>query len=94
MITRRQLLQWSATLSASLGASAKAFAARLPRLGSIAAQVKTSADSLSGKIYYKDKDGEQYEIYRQGASLECAQAQPLSERDRARRERTKTLSPP
>jgi hypothetical protein len=64
MITRRQLFQWSA----ALGASAKAFAARLPRLGSIAAQVKAPADALSGKIYYKDKDGEKYEIYRKGAT--------------------------
>lgn len=70
MITRRQLLGWSATLTATLGASAKALAARLPRLGTIAAQAKASGDaragSLAGRIFYKEDA--QYEVYRKGAT--------------------------
>lgn len=62
MITRRQLLGWGA----ALGTSAKAFAARLPRLGSIAPQAKAAADSFAGKVYYKGDS--QYEIFRRGAT--------------------------
>jgi hypothetical protein len=62
MISRRQLLQWGA----ALGTSAKAFAARLPHIGSIATQAKAAADPLAGRIYYKDHP--QYEIYRKGAT--------------------------
>ena len=42
-----------------------AFAARLPRIGSIAPQVKAPAANLDGKIHYKGDSG--YEIYRTGA---------------------------
>jgi FAD/FMN-containing dehydrogenase len=61
MITRRQLLGWGAAASAA----AKAFAARLPRLGSIAPQVKQPASALEGKIY--NKGDSSYEIQRRGA---------------------------
>jgi hypothetical protein len=65
MITRRRLLQWSTAIGA-VASAAKAFAARLPRLGSIAAQVKAPAADLAGKIYYKG-DSASYEIQRNGA---------------------------
>jgi hypothetical protein len=61
MITRRRLLGWGAAVGAAADA-AKAFAARLPRLGWIAPQVKAPADTFVGKIYYKGDSG--YEIYR------------------------------
>jgi FAD/FMN-containing dehydrogenase len=64
MITRRRLLGWSAVVGAAASA-AKAFAARLPRLGSMAAQVKASAAPLDGKILYKTDSS--YEIQRRAA---------------------------
>ena len=63
MNTRRQLLKWGASLAAGVN-TAKAFAARLPRLGSIALQAKTPAP-LDGRIYYKGDSS--YEIQRRGA---------------------------
>ena len=64
MITRRRLLGLGTAVGAAASA-AKAFAARLPHLGWIAPQVKKSAETLAGKIYYKGDSG--YEIYRRGS---------------------------
>jgi len=64
MITRRKLFGLGAVVGTAATA-AKAFAARLPRLG-FAAQVAKPAAGLTGKIYYKDDPS--YEIYRRGAT--------------------------
>ena len=70
MLSCRRLLKWGTALGSAAG-TAKAFAARLPRLGNvvppgIAPQVKAASPSLTGKIFYKD-GGELYEIQRRGA---------------------------
>ena len=64
MLTRRRLLKWGKTLAAAV-VGAKAFAARLPRLG-IAAQA-AAADALEGKIYYPGEP--RYEVLRRGATF-------------------------
>ncbi len=61
MITRRRLL----TAAGAAISATKAFAARLPRLGSIAPQVKAASDALTGKIF--DKNSPSYEIQRRAA---------------------------